>query len=265
MDSEGDTSRNGGSAAWQALSDAARLRDRAAARRDRAAAERDAAARERDRLAAVLDDEEDRLAAARRHENGGPYVATEILRRAAAQREAAARDRELAAEDRSQAARDRRAAAEELALEGVDNLTGALRRGVGFDAIQRELDRTRRTGQQLVIAFVDVDGLKLVNDTEGHAAGDDLLRKVAASIDQHLRAYDVIARAGGDEFVCAMSGYDVAGVEERFRLISDRLAAAAAGATIAVGLAERRPDDTLDDLIRRADRAMSETRRGARR
>lgn len=265
MGSEGDTtSSNGGSATWQALPDAAQLRNRAAARRDRKAGERDAAARERDRLAAALDDEDDRLAAAT-HDHGGGYVATGILRRAAAQREAAAGDRELAAEDRRQAARDRRALSEELALEGVDNLTGALRRRAGLDAIQRELDRTRRTGEPLVIAFIDVDGLKLVNDTEGHAAGDELLRQVAASLEQHLRAYDVIARTGGDEFACAVSGHDVAGVEERFRLISARLAAVADGATFAVGLAERRQHDTLDDLLRRADTAMSETRRGARR
>ena len=83
------------------------------------------------------------------------------------QREAAARDRERAAEDRRLAARDRAAAAGELALEGADYLTGALRRRVGLAAIQRELDRTRRTGERLVVAFVDVNGLKAINDKQG--------------------------------------------------------------------------------------------------
>ena len=82
-------------------------------------------------------------------------------------REAAAADRERAAHDRRQAARDRAAAAEELALEGVDHLTGTLRRRAGLSAIQREIDRTRRTGERLVVAFIDVDGLKHVNDTRG--------------------------------------------------------------------------------------------------
>ena len=93
------------------------------------------------------------------------------------QREAAAHDRELAAEDREQAAHDRSVAADELAAEGIDDLTGAMLRRVGLGAIQREMDRTQRSGEGLVVAYVDVDGLKAVNDTAGHMAGDALLTR----------------------------------------------------------------------------------------
>jgi diguanylate cyclase (GGDEF)-like protein len=256
-------------------SETARVRDETAAGRDRLAAERDEAAHARDELSATLDAEIERLERHGGSENGRPPIGVDVLlraaddrnraaasrARAAAQRDAAARDRELAAQDRRRAALDRRAAAEELALEGVDHLTGVLRRRVGLDAIQREMDRTQRRGERLVIAFVDVDGLKRLNDTNGHQAGDELLRVVARSISQHLRSYDVIARYGGDEFVCSLAGQDAPGARERFGEIRARLTAAANGATISVGLAERRDDESLDELIRRADAAMIEARR----
>jgi diguanylate cyclase (GGDEF)-like protein len=180
--------------------------------------------------------------------------------RAATQREAAARDRERAARDRRQAALDRDAAAAELALEGVDHLTGALRRRVGLGAIQREMDRTLRSSERLVVAFVDVDGLKEVNDTHGHTRGDELLRTVARAILRYLRSYDVIVRFGGDEFVCSLSGLDVAGASQRFEQIAAHLADAANGATFSVGLAERLPEDGLDELIHRADTEMLRAR-----
>ena len=216
----------------QARSDAARIRDATAERRDRQADARDAAAAARDELAAALDAEIDRL-----EESlpvGGPdgsATGLEVLlralqdrRRAAASRQRAARqrhqaslDRLMAQADRRKAAEDRRAAAEELSAEGLDHLTGALRRHVGLAAIQRDADRTARTGEALTVAFVDVDGLKLVNDLRGHAAGDQLLRDVTSCIKTGLRPYDVVLRYGGDEIVCALVGEGTPGLEHRFR------------------------------------------------
>jgi diguanylate cyclase (GGDEF)-like protein len=261
--------------AAHARTQTALVRDEAATRRDQVATARDAGARARDEFAATMDADLERLEHDR-SKNGEPMSRSEVtLRaaedrrraatdrtRAAAGRAAADRDRELAARDREQAARDRLVAAEELAAEGIDHLTGALRRGVGLGAIQREIDRTRRTGERLVVAFVDVDGLKTVNDSVGHSAGDELLRVVAGSIAHHLRSYDVIARFGGDEFVCSLAGLDAAGARERFEQIRTRLSAEKRGATIAVGLAERGNEDTLDELIDRADTAMIEARQG---
>jgi len=260
-----------------ARSETSRIRDEAAARRDRRAEERDAAARARDELAAALDAEIERLELDAGREGGRPVGIDLLLRaagdrkraaasraKAAMQREAAARDREQAGQDRRQAELDRAAAAEELALEGVDHLTGALRRRVGLAAIQRELDRTHRTGERVVVAYVDVDGLKTINDTAGHAAGDDLLREVVRAVMGQLRSYDVIARLGGDEFVCSLSGQDASWVRDRFDRISAQLELASHGATFTVGLAERQDGEGLDELIRRADKAMLE-RRGPQR
>jgi hypothetical protein len=151
--------------ASQSRSESARIRDETAARRDRAAEDRDEAAQARERLATRLDAEVERLEADRRE--GSQVTGVEVLLRAAghrkraaqarvraaAQRDAATLDREEAALDRRQAALDRAAAAEELSLEGFDYVTGALRRRVGLAAIQREMDRTDRSGEPLVVAF----------------------------------------------------------------------------------------------------------------
>jgi diguanylate cyclase (GGDEF)-like protein len=247
-----------------ARTESSRIRDDAAARRDRLADDRDEAARTRDGLATELDTEIEQLERALAGDGRAADVrerAAAIRARAALQREAAARDRERAAHDRRQAAIDREAASEELALEGIDHLTGALRRRIGLAAIQREMDRSRRTGERLVVAFVDVDGLKAVNDADGHGAGDDLLREVARAIHAHVRSYDVVTRVGGDEFVCSLAGQDMVKARARFGEVARQLTAAIDDATFTVGLAEYGPDDTLDALVRRADAAMMDRRR----
>lgn len=259
----------------QARSENADIRDEAAQRRDGFAAERDKSAEARDRLAVRLDDELEQLERDSQRTNGEHTPGMEALlratvdrkraavtrARAATQREDAARDREAAAFDRRQAALDRAVAAEELALEGMDHLTGALRRRVGLAAIQREMDRTARSGEALVVAFLDVDGLKAVNDELGHGAGDDLLQTIANTIREHLRSYDVIARVGGDEFVCSLAAHDSAGASERFDQIASQLAAGKLRASFTVGLAERGEQDSLGDLIRRAGDAVRHERR----
>jgi diguanylate cyclase (GGDEF)-like protein len=262
----------------QTRADSAGVREVTAQRRDRDASARDEAARARDTLAVQLDAEIERLEAAERENGDGAGAGVDLLLRASRHRKraAAARsraatyrleaadDRARAREDRTQAAVDRRIAAEELVAEGIDGLTGALRRRVGNVAIQREIDRTDRTHEPLVVGFVDVDGLKAVNDTRGHAAGDDLLAGVASSIQLALRPYDVIARFGGDEFVCTLAGHDLEGVRIRFGEISAHIAETQNGATITVGLAERHPHESLDEVVVRADVAMSAARSNGR-
>jgi diguanylate cyclase (GGDEF)-like protein len=249
------------------------MRDEAATRRDRTASARDYAASARDELASKLDADLARLDFEETSEaNTSPDGADALRRvrdrrraglgrsRAAMQREAAANDRELAAEDRAHAADDRSIAAQELAAEGIDDLTGAMLRRVGLGAIHREMDRTQRSGESLVVAYVDVDGLKAVNDTMGHMAGDALLSSVAESISFDLRSYDVICRFGGDEFLCSLAGQDTDGARKRFQQIGKRLSRATSGASITVGFAERNPDDTVDTLVGRADAALIQTR-----
>jgi len=211
-------------------------RDAAASQRDDSAAERDRIAASRDRLAQTHD--------------GDPREA------ARTQRIAAAQDRDQAAQDRREAAADRTHAAAALMAAGGDDLTVALRRGAGLAAVQRDLDRAHRTGGRLVLAFIDVDGLKEVNDSQGHAAGDRLLKRTAHLISTHMRAYDVLVRVGGDEFVCALAGIEPEHVSERFELVSADLATGPGVGSISVGLAEREPSDSIDDLMHRADLAL---------
>jgi diguanylate cyclase (GGDEF)-like protein len=218
--------------------------------RDASALTRDEEAAERDRVAMVRD----YLAMAREERLDGPDTG------AAMQRVAAALDREHAISDRRLAASDREHAAAERSAAGADELTGVLRRGVGLAAVQRAIERAHRTNGPLVLAFVDVDGLKALNDSSGHPAGDRLLRRTAELITTHLRPYDVVVRVGGDEFVCSLHGIGTDAVRERFELVSADLTAAPEAGSISVGLAELKAGDTLDDLVLKADLALLATR-----
>ena len=91
-----------------------------------------------------------------------------------------------------------------------------------------------------------MDGLKETNDSLGHAAGDLLLRKVVQTLRTHVRAYDLIVRFGGDEFVCALLALDTYKATERFTIIRASRAAAA-HASISVGLAGYQIHDSLDE------------------
>jgi diguanylate cyclase (GGDEF)-like protein len=163
----------------------------------------DRAAEGRDRAAAV--------------QEGTPGGSSRSEREQAADdREAGARDRVEASRDRERAAHDRSDAARERAAAGVDVLTGALARGRGLLDLRREIARARRSDGRLVLAFVDVDGLKPINDLQGHAVGDALLRDVAVAMRTALRSYDLVVRYGGDEFLCALAGTDVEGAGRRF-------------------------------------------------
>lgn len=143
----------------------------------------------------------------------------------------------------------------------IDELTGALRRGAGMAALQREIDRSRRIGDRgLVLVFIDVDGLKSVNDRDGHAAGDDLLRNTVAAVRDRLRSYDLVIRYGGDEFLCVLTGTTIAQAQRTARLLRDHVAARTAG-SISTGLAALADDDTVATLVERADAALYAGRR----
>ena len=114
--------------------------------------------------------------------------------------------------------------------------------------------RAKRTGQTFVVAFMDVDGLKAVNDSLGHDAGDQLLRRVVDYSRAQLRSYDLIVRFGGDEFICCLSNLRLAEATERFARINASLSAH--DSSITVGLAELEETDSLVELIARADEAL---------
>ncbi|HEX5824432.1 MAG TPA: GGDEF domain-containing protein [Candidatus Limnocylindrales bacterium] len=174
---------------------------------------------------------------------------------AAADRERAAKDRARAARDRAKAARERERLEAELHSAHLDELTGAYRREMGRMAISHEIDRARRSDGRFVLAFVDVDNLKEVNDRDGHAAGDRVLQTVVTAIRTRLRSFDPIMRYGGDEFVCGLSGTDLREARRRFDSIGVAIQADA-NVGISVGLAALATGDTPERLAQRADTAM---------
>jgi diguanylate cyclase (GGDEF)-like protein len=228
-------------------------RDEKATRRDQIAAARDEAGRARDARVGSLANALDQPAAA---------VTKQLFRlglEAAADRTRAAEDRQRAATDRADAARDKAALEAALRSAHLDELTGAYRREMGRLALTQEIDRARRADGRLVVAFVDVDGLKDLNDREGHAAGDRVLQTVVGAIRTKLRSFDPITRYGGDEFVCGLGGTDLVEAERRFESIGIAIEAEA-GVGISVGLVALANGDTADELTERADAAMLEVK-----
>jgi diguanylate cyclase (GGDEF)-like protein len=222
-----------------------------AGERDQTAAVRDETAARRDRRAEAID------AAIIDSDASLAEKLAKVRARAAVDRERAARDRERAARDRAEAARERARLEAELQSAHLDALTGALARQVGTVELANGVERARRGDGRFVIAFVDVDGMKHINDEQGHAAGDGVLRAVVAAMRAHLRSFDPIVRYGGDEFVCGLGGADLAVVERRFERIG-RAIAHDAGVGISVGLAALAADEALESLTARADATLLE-------
>jgi diguanylate cyclase (GGDEF)-like protein len=232
-------------------------RDLAAGRRDRGAEARDALARLHDQQS---DADASPVDIVVRAERDRARAAADRVK-AANDRIRAAADREEAARERAEALQHRNESSEDLRRATTDELTGARTRTFGLDEISRELERAHRTGGALVLAFVDVDGLKQVNDTQGHLAGDALLRLVGETIRAHVRPYDLIVRYGGDELLCAMPNLSAAEARARFKKITAALTAVSPDHSIAFGLAAAEPAEDLQELLARADTDLLEARR----
>jgi diguanylate cyclase (GGDEF)-like protein len=227
-----------------------RMRDVTAGSRDVAAEARDqTAGREAEKM---LVDEASRDSAIRLLLSNSVAVRG----RSAADRAGSASDRRSAASDRAQSSADSDEARMELAQAQVDGLTGAHRRDLGTVALQHEIERSRRSGEPFSLAFIDVDGLKELNDREGHAAGDTLLRTVVVALRAELRSYDPIVRVGGDEFLCGFTNTKLEASRRRIEEIRAVLRRQPRTTSISVGLAMLGERDTLEKLIARADADM---------
>jgi diguanylate cyclase (GGDEF)-like protein len=143
------------------------------------------------------------------------------------------------------------------ALATTDDLTGACNRRAFLDRLGVALEAVGE-GREYAVCLVDLDGFKLVNDREGHAAGDAVLKAVTAALAGAVRETDTVARLGGDEFaVLAAVSPSFSGemLAERLR-DAVALAGLSTGVTGSVGIADVRPGDDIEDLLHRADAAM---------
>jgi diguanylate cyclase (GGDEF)-like protein len=161
---------------------------------------------------------------------------------------------------REQVAQARSAdAAAAYALAERDQLTGLANRRGWVTAMEHEDTRCRRYGATASILVLDLDGLKQVNDTGGHAAGDELIALCAEVLQVVCRPGDTVARTGGDEFAVLALECDAAALEALEGRL--RMQLRAAGVTAATGGATRGAGEHLSDTWRRADAAMYEDKR----
>jgi diguanylate cyclase (GGDEF)-like protein len=138
----------------------------------------------------------------------------------------------------------------------VDELTGAMRRAAGESRLEQELRRANRlAGGRLTIAFLDMDALKSVNDTSGHAAGDRLLRELVATLRARLRSYDAIIRWGGDEFVCILPQTSTEAAHKVFNEVLESFNRQT-GQRFSAGFADLQEGDGISELVARADRDL---------
>jgi len=154
----------------------------------------------------------------------------------------------------------------------TDPVTGLLNRRGFYQAVESALARVKRSGNQLAVLYLDLDGFKRINDSLGHDAGDELLRRVARQFKAGLRSYDSLARLGGDEFTILLDSLDntrdAARVAEKMMSqISNRQQIKGESFTISasVGIASY-PECGMDvdSLLRAADMAMYEAKRNGR-
>ena len=132
----------------------------------------------------------------------------------------------------------------------TDSLTSLPNRRAFDEALLHELRRAQRNGQPLSLVLLDLNHFKAYNDTYGHPAGDALLQDTARAWAEHVRAPDLLARIGGDEFALVLPDAGeraAAGTIARLRTVTP------AGTSLCAGVAQRRPDDDVRSFLQRAD------------
>jgi diguanylate cyclase (GGDEF)-like protein/PAS domain S-box-containing protein len=154
----------------------------------------------------------------------------------------------------------------------TDALTGLLNRRGFYQALESSLSRIQRSGQRMAVLYLDLDGFKRINDSLGHAAGDELLKRVGEQLKASLRPYDRLARMGGDEFTALLDSLehpeDAARIAEKLiEQVSIRYTLDGVDVTLgaSVGIAcFPECGQTVEGLLRAADMAMYEAKRTGR-
>ena len=161
-----------------------------------------------------------------------------------------------------------------LSMALTDSLTGLHNRRYFSTHLEALFQRTAEGGKPLAVLMIDIDHFKLVNDTYGHAVGDEVLSDVAQNIARNVRAFDLVARYGGEEFVVVMPDTAAAvavAVADRLReriakqpvVVAD--SAAAIEVTVSIGISHARgKKDLPKELLKRADRALYQAKEAGR-
>lgn len=157
----------------------------------------------------------------------------------------------------------------ERRLARTDQLTGTHNARAFYDLIELEMSRSLRYSRPFTLTYLDIDNFKAVNDALGHAAGDRLLRGVADTLRENVRAMDSVARLGGDEFALLLPETGPDAAETALRKVHTRLAETvrrldlpvsfSMGAVVCIG-----PPSTVDELIRHADHEMYRVKKGGK-
>ncbi|HKK34093.1 MAG TPA: diguanylate cyclase [Desulfomicrobiaceae bacterium] len=144
-----------------------------------------------------------------------------------------------------------------------DPLTGILNRGAVLERLYSELARSRRENQPMTLAMLDLDHFKVVNDTHGHLAGDEVLRETTRRIKNIVRDYDIVGRYGGEEFLIVIPGADRESALTVYERIREGIGARAMDTTVAslvvtasMGVAEYDGIMSDQELIQLADDAL---------
>ena len=159
---------------------------------------------------------------------------------------------------------ERRTRERVLALSRTDPLTGLLNRTQLLPTLEQEVQRTRRSERGFCLLMIDLDGLKAVNDSQGHPRGDQVLRSLGSVISQSIRTVDAAFRLGGDEFLVILPETDFAGafvVAEKIRAGAEEVGLGTHGTelptSVSIGLVSCPEDGTgSEELMVAADRAM---------
>lgn len=152
---------------------------------------------------------------------------------------------------------------------GTDPLTGCMNRRAMRQRLTEELGRAYRTGGPLACLLVDLDNFKFVNDRHGHQAGDTVLREVAQALMGEFRAFDRVARYGGDEYVVILPNADLDRATVAAQRALETLRALPAfgqdvGVAASIGVAQWQAPMTLDELLQACDTALLRSKRGGK-
>ena len=154
----------------------------------------------------------------------------------------------------------------------TDGLTGLKNRRAFIHELQKEITRSNRTGSPTSLLLLDLDHFKSVNDTHGHSAGDAVLVAVGRTLLQDCRAYDIVGRWGGEEFIVALPSTDEKNaliVAERLRQAIEKLEVLNPNGkrmplSASIGAVQLRGLESMDAVVDRADRAMYAAKVGGR-